>query len=380
MIFTNVKRVVIKIGSALLIEKTDSTIRSSWMRAICKNVATLKKDRLDVVIVSSGAIGVGRDVLRLTSTKLKLEEKQAAAAAGQIRLAHAWQEALAEHKISVAQILLTPSDTEERRKHLNARNTIEALLELDAVPIINENDTVATDEIRFGDNDRLAARVSQMIGADMLILLSDIDGLYSADPNKYSDASFIPEVSELTEEIFTMAGNASPGNSSGGMVTKLAAAEIAMRAGCQVIIADGRAEHSLLKLGKKNNRFTRFLPIETPSNARKRWIAASVSHAGAIIIDRGAEQALKSGGSLLPAGVSSIQGNFDRGDTVIICGKSGHRVGCGISAYSAKDTSLILGQKSCEIEKLLGYRGRDEIIHRDNLVLDEKTFDMHANE
>ena len=373
MIFTNVKRVVIKIGSALLIERGASTIRSNWMRAICENVATLKKNRLDVVIVSSGAIGIGRDVLSLTSTNLKLEEKQAAAAAGQIRLAHAWQESLAAHKIAVAQILLTPSDTEERRKHLNARNTIESLLELNAVPIINENDTVATEEIRFGDNDRLAARVSQMIGADLLILLSDIDGLYSADPKKFSDASFIPEVFELTEKIFAMAGEASPGNSSGGMVTKLAAAEIAMRSGCQVIIADGRAEHSLFKLGKEN-RFTRFLPIDTPSNARKRWIAASVSHAGAIFIDSGAEHALRSGSSLLPAGVISIKGNFDRGDTVTICTESGHRLGCGISAYSAKDTSLILGQKSCEIENLLGYRGRDEIIHRDNLVLDEKNF------
>ena len=246
------------------------------------------------------------------------------------------------------------------------------------MPVINENDTVATEEIRFGDNDRLAARVSQMIGADMLILLSDVDGLYSADPKKYSNASFIPEVNELNEKIFSMAGDASPGNSSGGMITKLAAAEIAMRAGCQVIIADGRKENSILKLGKKD-RFTRFLPMETPYTARKRWIAASVAHAGTIVIDNGAEQALKSGGSLLPAGVNSIKGDFNRGDTVIICNMSGHRLGCGITAYSAKDASLILGKKSFQIEKLLGYRGRDEIIHRDNLVLDEKNFHITTN-
>jgi len=370
MTLTGARRVIVKVGSALLIKEENGAIRDGWMRALCADIANMKASGTDVVIVSSGAIGVGRTVLGLGTRALKLEEKQAAAAAGQIRLAHAWQEALAAHDLAVAQILLTPGDTEERRRHLNARNTVESLLVLDAVPLINENDTVATEEIRFGDNDRLAARVAQMIGADTLVLLSDIDGLYAADPRKQPDAEFIPEVAELTPEILSMAGEAAPGNSSGGMVTKLAAADIAMRAGCQVIIADGRADHSLDNLGKEG-RFTRFLPVESSTRARKRWIAAAVSHAGAIAVDEGAVRALKSGGSLLPAGIAAVEGDFDRGDTVIIHDPSGRRLGCGISAYSAEDARLIAGRKSREIEGLLGYRGRDEMIHRDDLVLDD---------
>ncbi len=297
-----------------------------------------------------------------------MEEKQAAAATGQIRLAHAYQEALAKHEITIAQILLTLDDTEERRRHLNARSTLNALLKMKAVPVINENDTVATQEIRFGDNDRLAARVSAMIGADTLILLSDIDGLYSADPRQNKNATFIPSVSDITPEIEAMAGAAPPGYSSGGMVTKLAAAKIAMAAGCRMAIASGRKERPLKALAE-GGPCSWFLPQAEPSAARKRWIAGGLNPKGRIVIDEGAAHALRQGKSLLPAGVTKIEGAFDRGDLVIVADSKGLTIGRGLVAYSASNARLILGKNSREIEGLLGYRGRDEMIHRDDLAL-----------
>jgi glutamate 5-kinase len=363
------RRLVVKVGTALLVENGSGQLRQSWLAALTDDIANLMAGGTQVMIVSSGAIAVGRHDLGLGTRTLKLEEQQAAAATGQIRLAHAWQEVFGAHDLRIAQILLTPGDTEERRRHLNARNTIETLLGMGAIPVINENDTVATEEIRFGDNDRLAARVAQMLGADVLVLLSDIDGLYTADPLIDDDAVFIPEVPNITAEIEQMAGKARPGNSSGGMVTKIEAAKIATRAGCDVIIASGEALHSLAAVGD-GGRHTVFKASGTPISARKKWIAGAVSPAGTITIDDGAQQALSRGTSLLPAGVITVEGKFGRGDTVLIQNQAGQRLGCGLSAYSADDARLIAGHKSGEIESLLGYRGRDEMIHRDDLVLD----------
>jgi len=362
------RRLVVKIGSALLIGGS-GRLRRRWLAALCEDIAALKQAGSDVIVVTSGAVGVGRGALGLGPRALKLEEKQAAAAAGQIRLAHAWQAALAAHRIDVAQILLTPGDTEERRRHLNARGTIETLLSLGVVPVINENDSVATDELRFGDNDRLAARVAQMTSADTMVLLSDIDGLYTADPRRDPDAVFVPEVREITPAVRAMAGRAAPGNASGGMVTKIEAAGIAMRAGCRMVIADGKKTHSLAAVGV-GGRCTWFVPSASPATARKRWIAGALTPAGAITVDDGAAAALARGKSLLPAGVVAVEGRFERGDAVIVRDGGGRRLGCGLSAYSADDARLILGHKTREIEALLGYRGRDEMIHRDDLVLD----------
>lgn len=363
------RRVVVKIGSILLADEATGEIRGGWLDALCADLATLRKRGADVVVVSSGAIAIGRHRLGLTRETLRLEEKQAAAAAGQIRLAHAWEEALARFETTVAQVLLTLADTEERRRHLNARCTIETLLRLGAIPVINENDTVATEEIRFGDNDRLAARVAQMIGADLLVLLSDIDGLYSTDPGRDETARFVSDVADITPEIEAMAGKAGPGYSSGGMITKLEAAKIAQSSGCAMIIADGKPEHALNGLAE-GARCTWFATSAEPRTARKRWIAGSVADSGAIIVDDGAVRALGRGKSLLPAGVVAVEGDFDRGDTVAVRDAEGRTLGRGLVAYAAADARRILGHKSREIEALLGYRGRDEMIHRDDLVLD----------
>ncbi len=328
-----------------------------------------------MILVSSGAVAVGRRPLGLPGRSLRLEEKQAAAATGQIRLAHAYQEALARHGITVAQILLTPDDTEERRRHLNARATFAQLLALGAVPVVNENDTVATAEIRFGDNDRLAARVAQMTSADMLVLLSDIDGLYTADPRQDPAARHMPVVREIGPEIEAMAGSAPPGYSSGGMVTKLAAARIAMNAGCHMLIAEGHPKadgiEGPLAAIEAGARATLFLPSGEPRSARKAWIAGAVNPAGALIVDDGAARALRNGKSLLPAGIVAVEGAFERGDCVVIRTRAGTEAGRGLSAYASGDISLIAGHKSAEIPSILGYRGRHEIIHRDDLVLTE---------
>ena len=363
------KRVVIKIGSALLVEESSGGIRRRWLEALADDVAALRAEGREVILVSSGAIAVGRRHLGLAAGDLRLEEKQAAAATGQIRLAHAYQEALARHGITVAQILLTLEDTEDRRRHLNARATLATLLKLGAVPVINENDTVATTEIRFGDNDRLAARVAAMIAADALVLLSDIDGLYTADPKLDGEAAHVPEIAELTPEIEAMAGEALPGYSSGGMVTKLAAARIAVGAGCRMAIADGRRLNPLTAI-TEGARCSWFLPAGSPRNARKKWVAGALKPVGSLIVDDGALKALAGGKSLLPAGVVAVEGSFDRGDAVRVLDRAGREIARGLSAYSASDAQRIMGHKSREIEALLGYRGRDEMIHRDDLVVE----------
>jgi glutamate 5-kinase len=368
------RRLVVKIGSALLVAD-NGEVRRSWLDALAGDVARCRARGQEVILVSSGAIAVGRRHLGLTGNRLRLEEKQAAAATGQIRLAHAYQEALARHGITVAQILLTLEDTEARRRHLNARATFAQLLALGAVPLVNENDTVATTEIRFGDNDRLAARVAQMTGSDMLVLLSDIDGLYTADPRHEPDARHIPLVAEIGSEIEAMAGEAAPGYSSGGMVTKLAAARIATDAGCHMLIARGSRKTATapgpLAAIEAGGRTTLFLPRGEPRSARKAWIAAAINPCGTIVVDDGAVGALRRGKSLLPAGVVGVEGIFERGDAIIVRDRSGAEAGRGMSAYSSADICRIAGHKSGEIAAILGYRGRDEIIHRDDLVVTE---------
>lgn len=367
------RRLVVKIGSALLVDGETRQIRRDWLDALADDVAACRRRGQEVVIVTSGAVACGREHLGLVGRALKLEEKQAAAATGQIRLAHAYQETLARHDVTVAQVLVTLEDTEERRRHLNARNTIDTLLKLGAVPVINENDTVATAEIRFGDNDRLAARVAQMVSADTLVLLSDIDGLYTADPRKDPDARHIPTVRELTPEIEGMAGEPPPGYSSGGMVTKIAAARVALSAGCRMVIAKGKRMNPLAALEQRPEDggalCTWFLPSAEPTSARKAWIAGHVNATGVLVVDDGAMRALSHGASLLPAGVSAVQGDFDRGDVVIVRTQEGREVARGLVAYSADDARKILRHKSTEIPEILGYQGRDEMIHRDDLVV-----------
>lgn len=363
---TSAKRLVIKIGSALLVDPKTGALRRDWLEGLAEDVAACRARGQEVIIVSSGAIALGRRKLDLGRGALRLEESQAAAASGQIALAHAYQDVLTAHAIGVAQVLLTIADTEERRRYLNARNTISTLLRLGAVPVINENDTVATAEIRFGDNDRLSSRIAQMIGADCLVLLSDVDGLYESDPRLDPDAAFVPEVRDLSPGIEAMAGETHSG--TGGMITKLAAARVAMNAGCHMVIARGEGLRPI-KAIEDGARCTWFLPANNPRSARKQWIAASLEPAGAIAVDAGAAGALANGKSLLPAGVTAVDGDFERGDAVIVQNQDGRDLGRGLIAYSAKDARLIMGHKSREIEALLGYRGRDEMIHRDDLVL-----------
>ncbi len=369
------RRLVVKIGSALLVAESGE-IRRGWLDLLVDDVARCRARGQEVILVSSGAIAIGRRHLGLNGNRLKLEEKQAAAATGQIRLAHAYQEALARHGVTVAQILLTLEDTEERRRHLNARATFAQLLGMGAVPVVNENDSIATAEIRFGDNDRLAARVAQMTSADTLVLLSDIDGLYTADPRKQPDARHLAMVHEIGPEIEAMAGEAAPGYSSGGMVTKLAAARIAMNAGCRMLIARGVPEGGdapgPLAAIEAGGRATLFMPQGEPRSARKSWIAGTVDPSGTVVVDDGAARALRQGSSLLPAGIVTIEGVFERGDAIIVRTRSGIEAGRGLSAYSSADIRRIAGHKSGEIAGILGYRGRDEVIHRDDLVVTER--------
>ena len=362
------KRLVVKIGSSLLVDAEQGEIRSDWLDSLAQDVARLRGRGQEVLLVSSGAIAVGRRDLGLAEGKLKLEEKQAAAAAGQIRLAHAYQEALGRYGVNVAQVLLTLGDTEARRQYLNARSTLATLLRIGSVPVINENDTVATAEIRFGDNDRLAARVAAMATADLLVLLSDVDGLYSANPRTTPDARHIGEIGEITPEIEAMADAARSADGSGGMVTKLAAARICLGAGCHVALCRGVLAHPLQAL-EDGALASWFIAAATPKAARKQWIAASLQPRGRLVIDAGAIAALGKGRSLLPAGVVSVSGHFERGDAVIVEDAEGRELARGLSAYSSVDAGRIAGHKSREIERLLGYRGRDEMIHRDDLVL-----------
>ena len=362
------RRLVVKVGSALLVGGDSGRLNRAWLETLVEDLARLRKRGQQLILVSSGAIALGRRRLGLRPGTLRLEESQAAAAVGQIRLAHAYKELLEEHGVTVAQVLLTLEDSERRRRYLNARATLDALLTLGALPVINENDTVATAEIRYGDNDRLAARVAQMVGADCLVLLSDVEGLHSADPNKDPHARILPEVSQITPEIEAMAGGSSSQVGSGGMAAKILAAKIAMAAGCHMCIAAGHHRHPLRRL-EEGAECTWFVPSATPLAARKQWIAGTLRPAGAITIDGGALRALLEGKSLLPAGVTGARGRFERGDTVSVLTPAGAEVARGIVAYSDGDAARIMGRKSSEIEQLLGFRGRDEMIHRDDLVL-----------
>jgi len=361
-------RVVVKIGSALLVDQPSGALRRDWLQTLCADVAALRRDGKEVILVSSGAIALGRGALGLRERSLRLEDSQAAAAVGQIHLAQAYAENLAHEGLVAAQILLTLGDTEERHRYLNARATLKTLLALGAVPVINENDTVATAEIRFGDNDRLAARVASMMAADRLVLLSDVDGLYTDDPARNPGATHIGDVAAITPEIESMAGGSLSGLGRGGMTSKLIAAKIATAAGVEVFIAAGKIEHPLAAL-RNGARATRFQASGTPAAARKRWIAGHLKVAGALTIDAGAVRALASGKSLLPAGVVAITGGFERGDAVQVRDETGREIARGLVAYAARDAARILGRRSADTEALLGYRGRDEMIHRDDLVM-----------
>ena len=363
----SVRRLVVKIGSSLLVDGA-GRLRRDWLDSLAADLAACRDQGQEVIVVTSGAIALGRAALDLRVRALRLEDKQAAAAVGQINLAHAYQASLAQHGLLTAQLLLTLGDTESRRRYLNARSTIEALLELGVVPVVNENDTVATNEIRFGDNDRLSARVAVMASADQLILLSDVDGLYTADPGRHPDAMRLELVAEITPEIEAMAGGAGSLAGTGGMLSKLAAARIATRAGCSVLIAPGFAPRPLARLAE-GGPCTRFPARANPRRARKEWIAGALAAMGVLRIDPGAARALRRGSSLLPAGVIAVEGAFERGDAVIVRAPDGHDIAKGLCAYDADDARRICGHKTEQIEALLGYRGRDELIHRDDLVL-----------
>ena len=364
------RRVVIKIGSALLVDRA-SGLKKAWLDAMCADIAGLKARGVEVLVVSSGAIALGRTVLNLPAGALKLEESQAAAAVGQIALARAWSESLSTDAIVAGQVLLTLGDTEERRRYLNARATINQLLKLGAVPIINENDTVATTEIRYGDNDRLAARVATMVGADLLVLLSDIDGLYTAPPHLDPNARFLETIAEITPEIEAMAGGAASELSRGGMRTKIDAGKIATTAGCAMIIASGKPDHPLAAI-EDGARSSWFAPSGSPVTARKTWIAGQLLPAGTLVVDAGAEEALRSGKSLLPAGVRDVTGSFSRGDTIAILGSSGREIARGLAGYDADEARQIAGKKSAEIAAILGYAGRAAMVHRDDMVMTGK--------
>ncbi len=372
-VFGPAQRIIIKVGSALLTD-AEGAIKHEWLDGLVDEIAGLRGRGKEVLVVSSGAIAVGRRRLGLgagpRNRTLRQEESQAAAAAGQIRLAHAWQRSLARHDIPVAQVLLTTEDTEDRRRYLNARSTLSTLLRLRVVPVINENDTVATEEIRFGDNDSLAGRVAQMVSADLCVLLSEIDGLYTADPKVDKAAEHVPVVAAVTPAIERLAGATKTADGSGGMVTKIACARRATAAGCHVVIAGGKHVQPLQEL-ENGARCTWFTANAAPQTARKRWIYGGLKPAGRIQIDAGAARALGRGKSLLPAGVTGVEGGFQRGDPVVVHDADGQELGRGLVAYSAADADLIKGRKSAEIETLLGYRGREEMIHRDDLVLTE---------
>jgi glutamate 5-kinase len=362
------RRITIKVGSSLLVDANQGALRREWLEALADDIAALHRRGADVLIVSSGAVALGRSVLGLPAGALKLEDSQAAAAVGQIALARLWAEILANRKITAGQVLVTFADTEERRRYLNARATIGRLLDWRAVPVINENDTVATSEIRYGDNDRLAARVATMASADLLILLSDVAGLYTAPPNEDPNAKLIEIVPRISTEIEAMAGGAASHLSRGGMRTKIEAGKIATTGGTHMLIADGRVLNPIGRLDQ-SCPCTWFLTGTNPITARKKWIAGSLEPRGLLHVDLGAAKAIAGGASLLPAGVKRIEGNFARGDCVIIRDEHGAEIGRGLVAYDAGDAVQIAGRNSRDIESLLGMPGRAEIIHRDDMVL-----------
>lgn len=364
------KRIVLKIGSSLLVDEDTGCLKSTWLNALADDVAAAHKKGREVIIVTSGASALGRKALSMKSGKLPLPEKQAAAAVGQIRLSRAYQEIFAERGLRVAQMLLAIDDFENRKRYLNASHTLHTLLAMGVVPVINENDAVATSEFKVGDNDRLSARVAQMASADALVLFSDIKGLYTADPRKNPDATLIKTVKKMTPEIEAMAGVAGSSVGTGGMVTKLMAARICMEAGCAMAIALGKVMYPLSAL-EKSGECTWFLPSTTPVRARKAWIAASFKTKGTLVLDAGAVKALETGKSLLPAGVKRIEGVFERGDAVALTDENGVLLGRGLTTYSSYEAAQIAGHHSRDIEKLLGYHGAQEIVHRDNLVTEK---------
>ena len=366
--FSDYKRIIIKVGSSLLINKKTRTIREDWLLALSEDIANLRKIEKEILIVSSGAIALGRDILVSKQKTLNLEENQAAASIGQIELAYSWKDALRKQNIKCAQVLLSPDDTETRRRHLNARATLATLIKSQVVPVINENDTVTTSEIKFGDNDRLAARVAQMSSSDLLILLSDIDGLYDQNPHHSNKAKHISTVDEVNDDIINMAGSSHYEYASGGMITKVEAAKISSLSGCALIICNGEGKNPILELSK-GGKHTLFKPNETPLTARKKWIAAGLKILGKLIIDNGASKALMSGSSLLPAGVLKVEGNFEKGDLIEIYTLDRKKIASGLSSYNSQEIKIIAGNKTRDIESLLGYVGRDELIHRDDLVL-----------
>jgi glutamate 5-kinase len=362
------RRIVVKVGSSLLVDAKAGRLNEKWLASLAADIAALHAGKRDLLVVSSGAIALGRSVLKLPAGPLALEDSQAAAAVGQIALARTWTEALSRHAITAGQVLVTLGDTEERRRYLNARSTIDRLLQWRAVPVINENDTVATNEIRYGDNDRLAARVATMMSADALMLLSDVDGLYDAPPGTDATARHLPRVERVTPEIEAMAGAAGSGLSRGGMQTKLEAAKIATAAGTHMVIASGRVEYPLSAI-EKGARSTWFVTTANPVTARKKWIAGSLEPKGTLTIDAGAVAALRRGNSLLPVGVTRIEGDFARGDAVIIRGPDGAEIARGLCAYDAEDAHKIRGRSSSDIDAILGFFGRAEMVHRDDLVV-----------
>ncbi len=362
------RRIVVKIGSALVVDHTTGRIRATWLNALADDIAELVDGGREVILVSSGAIALGRHLIQLGVGDLDLEQSQAAAAVGQIRLGHAWRDLFDQRGLTAAQILLTLTDTEERRRYLNARRTIDTLLSHRALPVVNENDTVATTEIRYGDNDRLSARVATMMSADCLIVLSDVDGLYTAPPHANPNAELISEVRDITDEIAAMAGGAASATSRGGMVTKIEAARMATAAGTHMAITSGRHLHPLRRLAG-GAPATWFLASTDPVAARKRWIAGQLQPKGTLTIDEGAARALASGKSLLPAGVVGVSGLFDRGDAVRITARDGRELGRGLVAYGHDDAVRIIGRKSSEIAQILGYTGRTALVHRDDMAL-----------
>lgn len=364
-------RIVVKIGSALLAERETGRLKADWLASLMEDVSELAGAGKDVVLVSSGAVALGRHKLRLPRGVLALEQSQASAAVGQISLAHAYQELAAKHGLTVAQILLTLGDTEERRRYLNARHTLETLLRLKAIPVVNENDTVATAEIKYGDNDRLSARVASMVSADCLVLLSDIDGLYTAPPQQDANAKHIPIVTEITAEIEAMAGDPGTELSKGGMRTKVEAGKIALAAGTNMVITTGKVMHPLRAIAQ-GSTVTWFLAKSDPVTAKKRWIAGQLEPRGILHVDGGAEAALVAGKSLLAAGVKKIDGDFGRGDAVIIRAPDGRELGRGLVSYARQDAALILGRKSSEIAEILGFEGGPELVHRDDMALHKK--------
>ncbi len=366
--WSRARRIVVKIGSSLLVDRASGELRAQWLATLADDIAGLVKAGRQVIIVSSGAIALGRHVLGFAKGPLELERSQAAAAVGQISLAGAYQAVFKARGLAAAQILLTLGDTEERRRYLNARQTIDTLLAERAVPVVNENDTVATAEIRYGDNDRLSARVASMMSADCLVLLSDIDGLYTAPPGSGAGARLIAEVRHITPEIEAMDGGAGTELSRGGMVTKIEAGKIALASGTNMVIALGTIEHPLRALDEGAS-CTWFLAPSDPVTARKRWIAGQLEPRGFVEVDAGAERALHSGKSLLPAGVTRVGGDFERGDAIVIRSADGREIGRGLVAYAREDAARIIGKKSGEIAAILGFAGRAALVHRDDMVL-----------